>query len=614
MADDIVKDAIERFKESEEGDDFNRKNYEDDVRFGRLGDQWKIDGRDFKAERQREGRPALTVNKLPSFIRQVVNDGRQSRPAINIHPVDNGADPHTADVIKGLVRSVERMSNADIAYDTALEHAVSGGVGYFRIGIDYAHDDSFDMECQIERVPNPLMVHRDINSTRFDASDWDYAFVSEWYSEDEYKQTFPDAEPVSFEGGSHGDDVANWLNGDRIRVAEYWRREMATRELLQLTNGQDIVVVREDLLPNTAREAAKAAGLDLSGMDDEALVREYMAVMGLEEKRRRTVNYHEVFRHMINGVDEVKEKEPWAGSMIPICPVYGDEVIVDGKRHLRSLVRDARDSQMMVNFWRSATTELVALAPKAPWIGPVGFVPEGDMKWSTANSQNHDYLEYDPTAGNPPQRQPFAGVPAGALQEALNASDDIKAIIGIYDSSLGARSNETSGKAINARQREADVSNFHFLDNLSRAIRYAGRVLVEIIPHVYSERQSIRILGEDQKEKVINLTQEDGGAVGEDGKPLLYNLAVGKYDVTVEAGPSYATQREETRETLIEIMRQIPGAAEVIGDIALRHMDFQGADEVAERLKALQASKMPQPPMGALPPPEAAPTPNGGGG
>jgi hypothetical protein len=283
--------------------------------------------------------------------------------------------------------------------------------------------------------------------------------------------------------------------------------------------------------------------------------------------------------------------------MIPICPVWGEEVFSDGKRYFRSMIRDAKDPQQMFNFWRSATTELVALAPRAPWLLQEGAIPKGmEQMWGTANTRSHPYLTYN-KGFDMPQRQNFAGPPAGALQEALNAADDIKAITGIYDAGLGARSNETSGRAILARQKEGDVSNFHFIDNLNRSIRYAGRCLLEIIPAIYSARETVRILGEDQMEKVIKLTQEDGGGMmnPETGERDLYNLALGDYDVDVTAGPSYATQREESREILIEIMRARPDAFPLMADVLFRHFDFQGSDELAERAKAMM------PPMGGQP-------------
>ncbi len=591
MADDIIKTALEQFRESQDGSDYNRVAAQDDIRFARMSDQWP---RKVREQRVEEGRPCLTINKLPSFIRQVVNDARQNKPGIGVHPVDSGADVATAEVIGGLVRSIERGSNAEIAYDTAIDHAVTGGFGFFRIGIDYAHDDTFDMECQIQRVPNPLMVHWDISSTEFDASDWAYAFVSDFLSEDQFRARYPKADPVSWEGGLN-EDAVNWTEESKLRLAEYWLRTEESRNLIMLSNGD---TVREDMLPKMAAEFFAAGAFELGGMvDDEQLVRNFLSAAGLQQRAIREVRAHKVKRRIING-QEVLEEEDWPGSAIPICPVWGDEVIIDGKRHFLSMIRDAKDPQTMFNFWRSATTELVALAPRAPWLIEEGAIPKGQQGvWQTANTRSHAYLPYA-KGHNMPKRETFAGVPAGALQESLNANDDMKSILGIYDASLGARSNETSGRAILARQRESDVSNFHFIDNLNRAIRYAGRCLVDIIPAVYSTRSSIRILGEDMKDKVARLAGENPDAEGG-----LYNLAVGKYDVTVRSGPSYSTQREETRETLIEIMRAVPDAAALLGDVLLDHMDFVGADKVSKRLQLLLPLQIQQA-EGIAPPPQ----------
>ena len=500
MADDgsTIREALEQFQESESGSDYNRRDFYDDIMFARMSEQWP---KEVKEIRRQEGRPCLTVNKLAPLVRQVVNESRQNKPAIEISPVDNGADINTAEVISGLVRSIERHSDADIAYDTAIDHAVSGGFGFFRIDIDYAHDESFDLEARIRRIPNALMVHWDINSTAGDASDWNYAFVSDFLTKEQFKRQYPDAQPVNFEGDDR-DYINYWMQEEQIRIAEYFTRTEGKRKLFQLSNG---AVFREDMLPMAARRFFETGGIDLGPADDDEVISAYLAATGLAVQNQREATFFEVKRRMISGV-EVLEEEDWPGSMIPICPVWGDEVMADGRRYFRSMIRDAKDAQMMHNFWRSATTELVALAPRAPFLIEDNAIPPGEEeKWATANTRSHPYLKYA-QGRNMPQRQPFASTPTGALQEAISANEDMQAITGIYPSSIGERSNETSGRAILARERQANVSNFHFIDNLSRAIRYAGRVLVEIIPAVYSTRQTIRILGQDESEKVVRLT------------------------------------------------------------------------------------------------------------
>ena len=582
MSDEILDEARERFRDSQDGSDYNRQAAEDDISFSRLSDQWP---QDIQRIRREEGRPCLTINRLPAYIRSVVNESRQNKPAIKVTGRDSGSDPDTAQVISGLIKSIEHNSNAEIAYDTAIDHAVTGGFGFFRINIDYAHSDSFNLEARINRIPNPLQVHWDVTSTEFDASDWNYAFVSEMLSEKEFKKLYPKANTVDFEADARAQTSEFWLEENQIRVAEYWSREEKKRTLLKLSDG---MVIREEQIEKMARGFIENLGQDVGGASASELIRLFMETRGVEEIGRREASYHDVKRRILNG-QEVLSEEDWPGSTIPICPVWGEEVYSDGRRYFRSLIRDAKDPQQMLNFWRSASTELVALAPKAPWLIEEGGVPKGkELAWKTANTRSHPYLEYT-KGSNVPQRQPFSGVPGGALQEALNSAQDMQDITGIYPSAIGARSNETSGRAIMARERQGDVSNFHFIDNLSRAIRYAGRVLVDIIPAVYSPQSTIRILGEDSKDKVVQLTQEDGGSKqpGINEEDRLYNISVGHYDVSVATGPSFSTQREEARETLTEIMRNVPSSAPYIGDVLMEHLDFVGSDRVAKRLKSL---------------------------
>jgi len=563
---DILDEAKELFKESDDGTNVNRLLAESDLRFGRLGEQWEAEVKD---KRHAEGRPCLTINKLPSFIRQVVNDARQNKPGVIVSPVDNGADVKTANIINGIIRSIQRNSCADVAFDTALDNAVSCGFGFFKVGIEYAHERSFDMELRIKRIANPLSVHWDINSTEFDASDWNYAFISDWYAIEDFEKNWPGANKSDFDSNSLGGSTNLWHGEDGVRVSEYWRRTEHPDRLLLLSDGS---VIREKALTVERRM--------------------WNLVNGVNVVRERDTKIGKVTRRIISG-SEVLEEEEWPGSTIPICPVWGEEVVVDNYRWFRSMIRDARDPQQMINFWRSAEAEIVALAPKAPYMVEEGSIPVKERdKWNTLNTRSWPYLSYA-KGSNPPRREMYSGIPAGALQESLNMSDDMKAIIGIYDASLGARSNETSGRAIMARQKQGDSANFHFVDNLSRAIQYMGKILVEVIPHVYKGRQAIRILGEDESEDVINLSTQDQEAVepDENGEGGLYNLGVGRYDVAVKAGPNYQSKREETREVLIEIMRQVPGAAELIGDILMRHMDFEGADEVEKRLKMMLQAK-----------------------
>ena len=549
----IVKEAKERFKYVLDADSHNRNDALDDLRFARLGEQWPDD---VKKVREQEGRPCLTINRLPSFIRQVVNDSRQNKPAIKCHPIDDNADPKTAEILNGVIRNIEVSSNADIAYDTAIDFAVSCGFGYFRITTDYARDDTFDLDILINRLVNPFSVYADPDATEGDGSDWRYCFVTEWIDRDDFKVKWPKADLADWDSGTTGDADQEWLTDDKVRVAEYWVREEVEREILLLSNG---------------------AIVDATEYEENA---EMFMAAGLQVVNQRMTTSWKVTQHWIAG-DQLLESNDWAGTYIPIVPVYGDEINIEGKKYYQSMFRHAKDAQRMFNYWRTTSTELAALAPKTPFIGKAGAFDSDLDKWNTANVKSHAFIEYD--GDIPPQRQPFAGVPAGALQEALNASDDMKSIMGLYDASLGAKSNETSGKAIMARQREGDVSTFHFIDNMSRAIRQAGRILVDLIPKVYDKPRVMRIIGEDDQPKNVKVNQP----FDDKGVERIYDLKAGKYDVTVETGASFTTRREEAVAAITELVRSYPQGAPILGDVLVKMMDFPNADKVSKRLAAM---------------------------
>ena len=572
--DEIIEEARELYEEAEDAWSEVRHNAAEDLRFSRLAQQWP---EDLKEKRNREGRPALTINRLPAFIRQVVNDGRLSKPAITVSPVDSKADIDTAEKISGLIRQIE-SGKAQAAYDTGLEYAVNCGFGFWRVDIDYAHDYTFDLDIYIRKVANPLSVLWDAYSEESDGSDWKYAFLSEKLPKREFKARYPDAEYSSWDG----EDDVTWLEQDSILVSEYWRREKNKKLVLLMSDGE---VIEKDVYESEQNVDGQMVS-----------VKDALDAQGIYVVRERSAEGYKVTQRIITG-KEVLETTEWPGRFIPIVPCYGEDVNVEGKRVFRSMIRDAIDPQRMFNYWRTVSTELVALAPKAPWVGPEGFA-DGDPKWETANTKSHAYLEY--RGPQPPQRQPFAGIPAGALQEAMNAGDDLKTITGIYDASLGAKSNEISGVAITARDRQSDVGTFHYLDNWARAIGYTGQIIVDLIPHVYTGPRIARILGPDGASEEVELNQPTGK-----DKSKIYDVRVGRYDVRVDTGPSYSTQREAAAKQMMDLVSAFPQAATVIGDLLVKNLDWPGADEIAKRLQVLLPDNIKQ--MDQMPdvPPEA---------
>lgn len=558
---EFINEALDLYASALEHDDDNRKAYKDDIAFALLEEQWP---EKIRKNREKDFRPCLTINKLAPMGRNVVNDARKNKPGIQVHPVDDGSDPDTAEVFNGIIRNIEQSSGAMGAYVTAFESSVFGGFGFFRINTKYASDDSFDQDIVLERISNTLSVVPDCYSQAIDSSDWNFCFVTELMTKKQFKKQYPKAEQVDFSSDAWKRAGAPWLENDMVQIAEYWVREPSRRSIVLLSDNT--VVGLKEYEAN--KDGYDAAELTVEG--------------------EREVSSHKVTQYIISGA-EVLETVAWAGVYIPIVPVYGSEITLEGKRYFRSLIRSAKDSQQMFNYWRTTSTEMVAMAPKTPFIGPRGAFETDASKWNTANVENHAYIEYD--GGIPPQRQPFVGVPAGMIQEALNASDDIKSTMGIYDASLGARSNETSGKAIVARQMEADTSTFHFIDNLGNAISHAGRILIDLIPKVYSVPRVVRIVGKDGDTdmKAINqptMEQQKDPQTGEMAEiQKIYDLGVGRYDLTVSAGPSFASMRQEAATQMMELIRSYPDAAPLIGDLLVKNLDWPGAEEIAERLK-----------------------------
>ena len=555
----FLAQARKRWELASEEESDNRKKALDDLKF-RAGDQW--DG-NIKSDRDGDNRPCLTINQLPQFIRQVTNEQRQNRAAVNVSPTGEGATKETAEVFQGMIRHIEYDSDADIAYDTAGQSAVTSGIGYFRFVTEFADDTSFDQDIKFKRIRNPFTVYMDPASQEPDASDAEWCFIAVDYTEEDYKREFPKSKLAQTnDWESIGDQIPGWASKEGCRVVEYFYKEYANKTLLLLTDGSKgyLEDLPEDHRPPEDRIKAK-----------------------------RTVPVPQVKWCKMNGI-EVLDETDWLGKWIPVVPVLGDELDVNGKRILEGIVRHAKDPARMYNYWVSAETEMIALAPKAPFIGVAGQFEGYEEKWTSANRKNLAYLEYNPktVAGNlapPPQRNQYEP-PIQAINHARMASrDDLKATTGIYASGLGEQGNEQTGRAILARQHQGQISNFHYIDNMTRAIRHAGRILVDLIPKIYDTERIVRIVAPDGGQKMVKVNGPTGEVDPKTKVERIYALGVGKYDVVVEAGPSYHTKREEALASMLQLSQNYPKLMEVAGDIVVGNMDWEGALEISERLK-----------------------------
>lgn len=517
-------------------------------------------------------RPCLTINKLPQHVRQVTNDQRQNRPSGKVIPVDDKADVGVAEILDGIVRHVEYISDADVAYDTACENQVTYGEGYIRILTEYCNDDSFDQDIKIGRVRNSFSVYMDPTIQDPCGADAEWCIISQDLLKTEFERDYPDAQPISSiqQSGSGDQAITQWIAEKTIRIAEYFFIEYKKTKL--------------NLYPGNVSA--------FEGSPEDKNMRDYYG----EPKKSREVSRRQVKWIKTNGY-EILEERDWAGKYIPVVRVIGNEFEVEGKIHVSGLVRNAKDAQRMYNYWVSQEAEMLALAPKAPFIGYGGQFEGYEGQWKTANTQNHPYLEVNPdvTDGQGrvlplPQRALPPMAQTGLIQAKIGAADDIKAATGQYNASLGQTSNERSGKAILARQKEGDTGTYHYIDNLARAVRYVTRQIVDLIPKIYDTERVARIIGEDGTADVvkINPDQEEPvkKIVNDEGIEIakIYNPGVGRYDVVVTTGPGYATKRQEALESMAQLLQGNEQLWAVAGDLFIKNMDWPGAQEMAKRL------------------------------
>lgn len=553
----ILEEATDRFQKLQSDDKDNRDNYRADTLFVYSpGNQWPDEVR---ATRSAWKELCLEFNQLKQFVAQVVNDQRQNRPGVRFHPASGDASKEVADIMQGLTRSIENDSNAEAVYDNAFQSAVVGGRGAWRICSEYADDKGFNQKLVIKPINDMLTVWADLNYQQPDGADRNFIFVTERFSKDEFLRKWPDAEDVSWDTLD-----ACWSGAaDSIIVADYYRRTCKYRTLVQMSDG---AVGFKDEMPTPPA--------------------------GVTEVQNREVEDYTVEWFTLAGGKKILERYDWPGPIIPVVIIPGEDMILDGKRVYQGLTRHARDAQSMLNFGMTQQAIHLSLTPKAPWVIAEGQVEGYEALWRDANQKNYSYLPYKPTtigetAVPPPQRTAPSLPDAGWQQWCQTMIAMIKSTIGMYEQSLGQKGNETSGKAITAREKQGDTATFNFVDNLSRGIAMTGRIFQYAFPVYYDTQQMVQVINPDDTRKMVMINQSAPNP-DNPAQAIKHNdITVGKYAVTCEAGPSYATKRQETSESLMQLVQAFPPAAQVAGDLIVKSLDVADADVIAERLKLI---------------------------
>ena len=592
--DAFFRRMLDRYDRAVQADQENRLAAIDDLRF-RSGVQWPSN---LQTAREQSDRPVLTVNEIPQFVRQVTGDIRMNTPQIKVLPVDSGADKAKAEILNGLIRNIEQQSHAKYVYSQGGDSAVSAGFGAWRLVTEYADDDSFEQDIRIKAIPNALSVVWDPLAVELNKSDANYCFVHYRLPKSEFKEQWPDASVVDFEVRSDDVDaqmLRSWFDGEGVRVAEYWCKEPVKKRVCKLQDGS--VIDCTDM----SAEQVMAAG----------------PMMDQGKPLTREVASHKIVQYLVSGREILDGPNDWAGKYVPIIHVPGEEVWVGENRVTHGIIRFLKDPQRLLNYMRSCSAEVVGQQPKMPWILTPQMIAGYEADWSAAGSSGKPYLLWNPDPEFPglmPKRAEPPVPATGLAQEAAMAAEDMHRVTGIYPASLGQKSNESSGKAILAREKQGDTGTFVYVDNIAMAIAHTGEQLIDLIPRIYDTARVVRVLGEDGAHNMVPINKEIV-IQGKDGvqKVMKFDLTVGKYDVSVQTGPNFQTRRQEASESILQFIQHLPEAGPLLADILADLGDWPMQDKVKERMTLLLPPAAQPPKLGPdgqpLPPEPPPPDP-----
>lgn len=556
--DDIVTEAKKRFARAKEVNSTARKLALEDTKFA-LGDsdngwQWPDT---IRKGREEEDRVVLTVNMTAQHCNQIINDIRKNRPTVKVSPVDNGADKKTAQLLGGLIRNIQIASTADTAHDLAAEHSILGGEGYWRIITQYSDDKSFNQDIVIKACPKPHLVYIDCDCLELDKSDAEWGFVFEDITHEQCKREHPGIDPADWEIDS------DWTREDVVRRAEYFYCTYSKETLCLLDDGKTVL---KSELPAGA--------------------------VVVKERSTHIRKWH--WCKLIGGHDKPLDQTDWLGSYLPIISCVGKELFAGDELVRKGIVRDLKDPARMVNYAYSEAAQTLALQNKIPYMAAAEAIEGYEDQWEVANTSNASYLPYNAydDEGNQlpkPERQQPAVMPAAQVNFLQLSTEQMRAASGQQNANFGIKSEAQSGVGIQRLKVQGETATFHFPDNLARALTYEAKVLIDLIPKYYDTARVVRILGLDGEEEHARLEPELQGAYqeipGQNGDvEKIFNPNVGKYDVVVDTGPSFQTQRQEGAANLNELAAKNPQLMQVAGDLIMRAQDFPMADELADRL------------------------------
>ena len=556
---DPHKLALKRFKAAMDAVSEMRNTSSEERRFEHGGEgQWPDYVLAFRQQDKQSLRPCVTVNRIPAFKRQVINELMQIKPQIKVRPVDSESDPKAANIYDGMIRVIERNCNAVAAYHWGADNCVSVGWGYWRIVPEYTGEGQ-EQEIKIKRILNQWSVFLDPNREEPDGSDAKWGFIVRQIPKDEFEARYPD-KPSGIDTDGDAELSGQWYTDNTVSIAEYYYL-------------QEDIIAYDALSKNMAQARMNPAQFMMAQQNGQVL-------------QAKPVVETRLYHVVMSGSEFLEPPRRQPGKYIPIVEMQGVVEIVDGEIYYSGIVRDLMDPQRLYNYGRSAHAERTAMEPKAPFVGYEGQFKSS--KWKKANQYNYAYLEASFPEGtdprNPlplPQRQPGPQGSPGWAAEIGMAAQEMKDITGIHGPGLGEVTPDTSGAAINARRSESDVSQSHYAHAFAQSMVHTGRILISMIPEVYPGLRAVEIVNGRGESEVANIGR--GVIRGEQA----VDISTGKFDVIIDLGPSYATKRQESRQFLLELARHSPEFMRLSGDALVKLGDVENYEELAKRFRTL---------------------------
>jgi len=555
--DAFIDFTVKLYEEDASHDQVNRQQGQDDSLF-LAGEQWDSE---VLQSREKDKKPSLIFNRLLAFVAQILGNRRLNETAIKITADDNKFKP-AAKIREGLIRSIQKISRADLAFNKALETQVTSGIGNFELCLEYAHDDVFEQDIRINAINDAFAVIWDRNMCDQSGKDADHVFVTSVMPRAEFKEQWPDGIIADFPIRSNEIKGVpdGWVREDDVRVVNFWR--MRTRKRI-------VALVRDE---DGTEDVQDITDVDFKDVADSIVTTTEGVPVMREVDRKFAQLYIMTAKDVLEGPYELPI------SRVPVFRVPGWE-ITTGETTLRfGLIRFLKDPQRLHNFWRSIIAEKLMGSPKATWLAADEAVEGHEQAYRDSHLSNNSLLLFNAESGVAPIRIPPTQIEGGLLEQSNATAQDIRDISNMHEASLGQQSNEVSGKALIARQRIGEIGTVIYLDNLDIAIEECGITINELIPFVYDTIRTIKILGEEGDELSPVIINDETNSESVD-------ITAGKYSVTSSTGPNFVTKRVEAQESMLSMVNSVPGAFEFVMDKIVEAQDWPGSDEIVRRMR-----------------------------